>query len=294
VDKVGRNSFLNPVTNLWRASLAALAACVLLAGCASTLPVKTLVRQSPGYDAANIDRVGVFVDAAISYDAISAKYVDIADSRMAIASLSEKTKSALAQKGYAADLIEAPFVGGFLVDQSVQVAQDRHGDHKPMPAPFEIGVPDDPAWRTALYKVSQGAMNAFKDHPDTLNSDPAVRSGLAQIAAKKHIRYLLVVQGSGLVESGLKQAGQAVGTAVLTALVTLGTVSVSTHSVSWLDSFVSLIDLQNSDILWSNGVRLERFNPADPKEYDKNDWSRQVLYWLPVHSDSNARKMSVK
>ncbi|HEY3776562.1 MAG TPA: hypothetical protein VGL35_00745 [Rhizomicrobium sp.] len=278
--------------------LAVLTAGIYVASCVSPPPTKTSVRQSPSYDAAtspNVDRLGVFVDGAINYDGMSGTFIDIADSRAAIADLSEKTNSALAQKGYVVDFTATPFVGGLLEKPSFQVAQDRKGGAKPMAPPFDVVDPGDPAYYAALRNVSHGVIDAFA-HPallsDTRSWSPAARDGLVQIAAKKHIRYFLVVQGYGLIESGWKQASQGVGTAALTALFTLGTVAVSVHNVSWLDSYVMLIDLESSDILWSNSVRLTNFNPGNREEYDKNDWSRQLLYYLP--SRANPEKLSAK
>lgn len=278
--------------------LAVFAGGVFAAGCVSTQPIKTLVRQSSGFGAAtptNVDSMGVLVDGEVDYDSMTGLFIDIADSRTAISELSKQTDSALAAKGYAVDFTETPFVGGWLDKLPFQVVQDRHGDPAPRVPPFDAGDTADPSYQTALRDVSRGLVEGFANvvlRDDTRKWSQAARDGLAEISAKKHIRYLLVVQGHGRIESGWKQATVGIGMAALTTLATMGTVTATALKVSWLDSYVMLIDLQNSNVLWSNAVRLSSFDPGNPEDYDKNDWSRQVFYYLP--SRGNAEKVSAK
>jgi hypothetical protein len=277
--------------------LAAVAAGLLVVSCA-TAPPKTLVRESASYETAtppNVDQLGVFVDGFVQYDSMSGKYVDLADSRTAITTLAAETKSALTEKGYVIDFTDMPFVGGLLEDASDQVVEDRHADPKPMVPPFEMRNTVDAADVTGLRNISHDVAIAFA-HPAWLSNtrawSPAARSGLAQIAAQQHIRYLLVVLGEGVVESGWKEAAEGVGTAALTALATLGTVAISVRHVSSLDSYAVLIDLQSSEVLWSNAIRLSNFDSGDPKDYQKSGWSRQLFYYLP--SRRTGEKMSAK
>lgn len=115
---------------------------------------------------------------------------------------------------------------------------------------------------------------------EILQAAPNAKAALTALADKKHIRYLFVVQGNGVIVSAGKQIGQEVGSAVVTAIISLGTVSASVHNVSFLDSYVSLIDLQNAEIVWCNSLRLPQFNPANPIHYQRL-WAHNLLYWFP-------------
>ena len=95
------------------------------------------------------------------------------------------------------------------------------------------------------------------------------------------IRYLFVIQGNGSIVSGWKQAGQDIGTAVVSSVLTMGMVTVTKHNVSFLDSYAALVDLQTVEVLWSNSLRMEGWNPANPSAFKKFQWAHHVLYWLP-------------
>jgi hypothetical protein len=271
-------------------NLALCAMAVLLAGCRTVQPVKTFVRCGPNYKDAMpaVDRVGVLVDAVVAYDRVTSTYVTIEDSQLAITQLARETEADLKAKGYQVAFVEAPFIGAFKSpDTTFLVAPNRRGEPVSQAGPFQI-IEDpnqDSGCRDALLALSRQIIACAEDRgempTDRLRSAEGARAALDEVAAKKNIRYLIVVQGNGHLVSGGKQAGQQVGTALVSSLLTMGMVTVVAQNVSWLDSYVSLIDLQDEEVLWSNSLRLTKFNAANPKHYETSRWSHNVLYWLP-------------
>jgi hypothetical protein len=268
--------------------LAVLAASVCLAGCAVTAASYRTAFQGDTNTAApalpDIDHVGLFVDGAVEYTDMSDNFVDIADSRVAVATIADKTNAELARIGVAVDFTATPFVGGMIGQTPLPAAANRDAKPAPMTPPFDAQGAGDPADQTALQDVSRGVARAFAEPALLTNAggwSPAARDGLAAIAAEKHVRYLLVVQGVGHIESGLRQTVEGVGTAALTAALSLGKVAVSVRNVSWLNSYVMLIDLETGNVVWSNSVLLKNFNPGEPDDYVRKFWSGRVLYRLP-------------
>jgi hypothetical protein len=258
-------------------------------GCAPNLPNKSFVQHDPAYNQAMpaVDRMGLFVDAAVAFDGMGGRFFDIKDSRTAMVDLAQNAQADLQAKGYEVAFVETPFVAGFLEGPPVPAAADRDTDPRPMPAPFQTEdyINKDPAYRDALETTSRQVIKAVQSHDkpanDTLQSDPAAKAALAILAEKKHIRYLFVVQGNGVIVSGAKQTGQVVGSAIIIGVLSLGTMSGSSHNVSFLDSYVSLIDLKTAEVIWSNTFRIPNFNPADADDYQHLQWAHQVLHWLP-------------
>jgi hypothetical protein len=261
----------------------------LTAGCSTALPNKTFVRRGTSYRQTMpaVDRAGLLVDGLVAYDRTGSRYYDIEDSLTAISNLTREAESELKAKGYELAFVEAPFVGGFRNPSvSSPVASRRKEGPQQQTAPFRTAdyLDTDPAYRDILLITSRRVLGAVEKHgalpTETLQSAQDVKPALTALADKKHIRYLFVVQGNGVVESGGKQVGQEIGSAVFTAVISLGTVSGSVHNVSFLDSYVSLVDLQNAEVVWCNSLRLAQFNPANSSHYP-NRWAHNLLYWLP-------------
>jgi hypothetical protein len=187
--------------------LAALAAAICLSGSAGQgAPPAAIIQESPSATALpDIDHVGVFVDGAVDFADMSGDYIDIADSRIAIAQLAEKTNAELVRIGCTVDFTETPFVGGLLGRAPVPAAANRDAKPAPLAPPFDLGRGIDPDYETALQNVSLAAAAAF-DHPALLMDlgawSPAARDGLAAIAARRPVHYLLVVQDWGISNPG--------------------------------------------------------------------------------------------
>jgi hypothetical protein len=265
---------------------------LLVTGCATgpVLPNKTYVRVGPDYNMTmpTVGRLGLLVDAAITYDEVGSEFFDIEDSRSAIANLAQETRTDLTSKGYELAFDETPFVGAFFNSESpAPVASGRNAEPHPMTPPFRTAdyLDTEPDYRKALQTVDQRVLAALSNGgrfpTDSLQSNAATEAAMRVIADKMHVRYLLVVQGRGSIVSVGKQVGQVIGTAVVTAVLTLGMVSGSSHNISFLDSYVGLVDLQTAEVLWSNSLRLGNLNPAESGDYKRSGWAYNVLYWLP-------------
>jgi len=275
----------------WRLAIGiAPLAMLLLAGCGTALPVKWYVRRGPAYNDTmpTVDRIGLVVDAAVSYDRVGTNNnFNIEDSLAAIKNLINETQSDLKAKGYEVAFLESPFVAAFKTPDTVYlVAQARKGQPSERRAPFLVAdeLNADPDYRDGLLKASrlvhQAVQNRGELPTEQLRSDETVRQTLSAIAAKKNVRYLLLVQGDGTIVSGGKQVGQEIGTILLSSVISFGTVVASAHNLSTLDSYVSLIDLNEAEVLWCNSLRLGGLNPANSEHY-KRRWAHNVLYWLP-------------
>ncbi len=269
------------------AALCALA--LLVTACGTVPPNKWFVRRGPTYNVTmpTVDRVGVFVDTAITYDRVGTNYIVIEDSLLAISNLVREAAADLKRKGYEVAFVEAPFVGGCLNSPLQFAVADKRAD-KPAARslPFHVvsGLKDDPAYRDSLAKAMRDILSAVDQRgelpTDQLRAEEGTRAALQAIADKRQIRYLFLVHAQGTVVSGGKQAGQAIGTALLTGVITLGNVVVVAHNTSALSSYVSLIDLQSAEVVWCNSLGLPGMNPANADHY-KGRWAHNVLYWLP-------------
>jgi hypothetical protein len=252
-------------------------------------PTKWFVRRGPTYQTTmpSVERIGVMVDAAIAYDQVDTNFFVIEDSLVAISNIIREATGDLKRKGYALAFVESPFIGT-MKPASIEfpVARSRRDKPDRRPPPFQIAeeLSADADYRDALLKSLREIMVSVDNRgelpTDQLRSDPATSAALAAVAKKRGIRYLFVVHGSGTVVSGGKQTGQAIGTALLTGVITLGNAVVIAHNVSTLDSFASLVDLENAEIVWCNSIRLPAMNPANGAAY-KERWAQNVLYWLP-------------
>jgi len=212
---------------------------------------------------------------------------NIEDSLAAIKNMINETQSDLKAKGYEVAFLESPFVGAFKMPDTVYlVAQARKAQPSERRPPFLVAdeLNADPDYRDALLKgsrlIHQTLQNRGELPTEQLRSDETVRQTLSAIAAKKNVRYLLLVQGDGTIVSGGKQLGQEIATTLVSSALTFGRVVASAHNVSTLDSYVSLIDLNEVEVLWCNSLRLGGLNPANSEHY-KRRWAHNVLYWLP-------------
>lgn len=262
---------------------------IIVTGCGTPPPpTKWFVRRGPTYHHTmpSVDRIGVMVDAAVAYDQVATNFFVIDDSLAAMSNIIREATADLKRKGFEIAFVESPFVGSMKpLKASFPVARRRSDNPGRQQPPFYSAddVAGDAAYRDALLKSLREILVAVDNRgelpTDQLRSEPATREALAAVAKKRGIRYLFVVHGNGTVVSGGKQTGQAIGTALLTAAITLGNAVVVAHNVSTLDSFASLVDLENAEVVWCNSLRLA-LNPANQSDY-KERWARNVLFWLP-------------
>lgn len=268
--------------------LAVTCGAALLSGCA-TPPSKSFVRCGPTYDQQihQVRRLGVVSDAVVVYDRATGKdNVSIADSLIAATNMLADAAHRLNHDGYDVVFTAGPLVGAFEPPTtSMLVADTRHGARSDRLAPFVIApaIAKDKVYRDALLQVVRQAFDAVSDHgelpTDTFRSNPDTLQALKILSERKHVDYLMVVVGNGLIVSGGKQVGQVLATSVLSTIMTAGLVTISEHNISFLDSYVALIHLTNGEVVWSNSLRIPD-NPAASSLYH-GEWSRMLLYYLP-------------
>lgn len=259
---------------------AALVPLILLAGLVgcSALPDRQAVRYDATYDQAmpSVDRVGLLVDGLVAYDQLgTSKYVDLRDSVSAIDILKLQAETAIRDKGYQIASLDSPLVGGFKhIGAEFPVADapgtEPHSMTVPLRTPGYWAA--DPMTRDLFQKVSYLTMTAFESAgaPPTsvVRADATGPIAMTMLGRKLHIRYLVVVQGYGVIESG--------GMKALSLAIT------NTH----LDAYASIVDLQTATVIWSNSHHFARLNPSNASDYESNHWARELLYWLPPRGRS--------
>src|SRR5438552_494597 len=102
-DSPGSRRGLNTMKTHWRLAISVAPLAMLLAGCGTALPLKWYVRRGPAYNETmpTVDRIGLVVDAAISYDRVGTNdNFNIEDSLAAIKNMSNEARSDLKAKGY--------------------------------------------------------------------------------------------------------------------------------------------------------------------------------------------------
>lgn len=266
---------------------------LFLCGCA-TEPVKWYIRTGPTYSGAiaSVDRVGVISDAAVIYDRTTDKdWYSLEDSMVASSNMLFAARRFLEKKGYQVAFTEGPVVGACKSSgQQYKLSEKRRHDPIDRSPPFYVtpAIANDVAYRDAVLRTLQRVELAITDRgelpTETMQSEPSIHEDLKLIRERQAVRYLLVVMGDGKIVSAGKQTGQVVGTALLSTVMTLGMVTVTAHNISFLDSYIGLLDLQTGEMLWTNSLRLGQ-NPADDGLY-KGVWPRMLLYHLPDRAKS--------
>jgi hypothetical protein len=254
---------------------------LLIAGCGYQ-PPKEAVRYGVDYKAQKpaIDRIGLFVDGLVGIEDFASRHFAVRDSAAAITWSARETEAALKAKGYDIAFVEAPFVGGYQPNGPVfsfAASQDT-AQHPEMTLDRTPGYLDsDPAYRDALLATSHSVLAAL-DPAGTpvsqLQTDPAIRAAFMRVAAKRHVRYLFMIQDAGVLITRDYLAVQ-VGVGAL-----FGKPGDQLRR-SFLISYASLIDLQTGEIIWSNWLRFPVFDATDLSDYQSHKWSQDLLYWLP-------------
>jgi hypothetical protein len=255
---------------------------LLVAGC-TYQPAKDSVRYGANYkeQMPTVDRAGLFVDGLVGTEDFASKHFDIRDSATAITWSAREAQSALRAKGYDIAFVEAPFVGGYQPNGPVfsfAASQDT-ASHPGMPPDRRPGYLDsDPVYRDALLATSHNVLAAL-DPAGTpvsqLQTNPAIRTAFMRVAAKRHIRYLFIVQDAGVLITKEYLATQ-VG-----VLAIFGRPGDQPRR-SFLVSYASLIDLQTGEVIWSNWLRFPVFDATDLSDYQSHKWAGELFYWLPL------------
>jgi len=200
------------------------------------------------------------------------------------------------QKGYRVEFANTPFIGAFKnPDLRMEVAAKHKDAINKLYSPFFVSeqAVQDEAYQEALKHIFRRVLMAVEQKGDSptevFRRDPSVRESLTTIAQRTKADFVLFAIGNGTVVSKGKQIGQDIASGLLTGILSLGTMVHTAHSVSYLDSFVALVDLRNPEILWSNSFRLRELNPLKERTY-LGAWSKCLLYHFPPQRVGESEK----
>ena len=95
-----------------------------------------------------------------------------------------------------------------------------------------------------------------------------------------------MVIARGVIVSGGKEIGEALATAAVSTVMTGGLFTIVASHVSFLDSYVGIINLRTSELMWCNSLRLKG-DPSSQHFYN-GKWSNQLFYYIPNQAGSGS------
>ncbi|MBA3028731.1 MAG: hypothetical protein FP816_07970 [Desulfobacteraceae bacterium] len=265
---------------------------LLLSSCATKpkAPIKDFVRTAASSEEslARVETIGIINDVCLVRDITgNDDYVSIEDSKLAEAHMTKSACAYMEQKGYTVKVHLSPFVGGFKTpDKETKVADCKGGDVTMHGAPFythDTIREDKPFQESLIHSIRKAlaAVDQMKKSPsEAISFDDETQKYLKHIADHENIDTALFIIGNGVIVSTGKSVGQAVATGMLTGILTMGMVTYSKYDVSYLDSYIVLVDLKSGKMLWSNSFRKKQIDPTEEEFYTKN-WAATALYHLP-------------
>ncbi len=263
---------------------------IILSACATT-PPKHFVHTSSDAESriGQITRVAVIADVCIFKDTLGDDdYWVVEESRSAAGHMVNAASKHMADKGYEITYAQAPFVGAFKNREKPVRVCDKSGEDAAERTPplFESEtLAGDPEYKETLLKIIPkvpGARSWRASSFDTSDSDQEIKDNMAVIGKTTGGEATLFLIGNGTIVSAGKQLTQGLTTGLLTAALTLGTVSVSRFNVSVMDSYAVLVDNTPGEILWSNGMRRKGDGFTDEGYYAEEKWPRGLLYHMPA------------
>jgi hypothetical protein len=269
-------------------NLSTLSAVLFILLATSCAPSKMFVRTNDSYQTriSKSERVGVINDVCLKLDPLFKKdYVLLDDSKVAAILMAEEAKRSLEMKGYTVDFMESPFVGSFLAtDDSFRVADEKGGEIQKINPPFffEDSVSTDEVYESSLLGVLNEVYFTMAGNNEPIfSTNPDMRSSLQIIADRTGDDKILFMIGNGTIVPVGKSILEGVTIGLATALLTFGTFTYYFYDVSYLDSYLALLDLNTGDLLWTNSMRLTDSDPSREQFYSQV-WSKNLLYYYPV------------
>jgi hypothetical protein len=257
-------------------------------------PSKAFVRTHPDFDSkfGRISHVSVIADVCLFKDNLGDDdYWVVQESRSAEGHMLNAAKTYLISKGYDVKYVQAPFVGAFKNREMLFKVYDTNGEKvlEKNPPLYESEIlANNPAFREALLKVipkitaSQGRDSNIAK---ICCSDPDIKDSVNIIAKNVNGDATLFLIGHGKIVSAGKQITEGLATGLVTAVLTLGMVSVIHSEVSFMDTYAVLVDNNTGDILWSNVMRLKGDGFTEEAYYDVEGWPKNILYHMPSKMD---------
>jgi len=262
---------------------------LLLSSCA-TAPTKRFVRTGPNYkqSISKVTEVAIINDVCIWRDNVgSDDYWSIKDSQIAESFMLEGAKEYLRQKGYHIVFQISPFVGAFKKPEMLFRVAQREGAkilNKHPPFYISESLNTDEPYKQALIKVIRQVLQSVEQEKlppsEVFLSKADIQQSLDIIANRIGADTALFLIGNGVIVSKSKSVAQAIATGILTTALTMGMFTYSQWNVSYLDTFVGLVNLKTGEVLWSNSLRLEGGDLTDRKYYLKR-WAQNLLYHIP-------------
>ncbi|MBN2018798.1 MAG: ankyrin repeat domain-containing protein [Sedimentisphaerales bacterium] len=243
--------------------------------------------------------MAVVADTCITIDDFK-DYISVEDSRNVESYMLSATRKYLENIGYQVSEQYMPFVGGSRSSQvKVAVKKQKKAKIEEIPAPYfiEEGLRSDADYQAALERVIQNVLQVVQQKEKSpeeifkLNSN--VQEDLQLIRERLQTRYGLFVIGDGKIVSGITSFTQAMVTGMATGLLTGGMFIYSACEVSYLDTYVAIIDLTQADLLWCNSMRLQSgevlgqnyYSSWDERIQTYSGWVRNMLFYIPVKGD---------
>jgi len=254
-------------------------------------PINKFVRLGSTYEERipQVKNIGIINDVCLVRDAVgSDDYFSIDDSKLAESFMLEGAKVYLEQKGYQVDFQFSPFVCAFKTpEKEFKVADKKGTEVSDRHSPFftSESLSDDKAYKQTLINAIrqvQLAVEQKQNAPSGIVSfNEKTQKSLKLIAEHTKTETVFFIVGNGVVVPGGKSFGQAVATGVATGVLTLGMVTYSKYDVSYLDTYVGLVDLKNGNMLWSNSFRRKQINPTK-QDFYLTGWAKTALYYIPT------------
>lgn len=257
-------------------------------------PSKGFVKTHPESDLKfnRVSQISIIADACLFRDNIGDNdYWAVQESRLAAKLMLNASKSYLENKGYHVKYLQTPFVGAFMnMEMLFKVKETDGGNVLEKKPPFYESdiLSQNKEFKEALLKVVPkiaATVNDYSVLTDVCCAGADVRDAMNIISKNVGGDATLFLIGHGKIVSAGKQIAQGVATGLVTAVLTLGMVSVAHYETSISVTYAVLVDNNSGEILWSNFVQLK----ADPTEqgyYDAENavfdsWPKNTLYHLP-------------
>ncbi|MFQ5965798.1 MAG: hypothetical protein ACE5KZ_16115 [Candidatus Scalinduaceae bacterium] len=244
----------------------------------------------------NANTVAFVTDACIEQDAsIKEDYIVIEESKTAAKLMLEHAKQYLeVEKGYDIQFSTTPFIGAFKDPQMNYHVAPNVGDKvKEVKIPFYCDqlIISESEFRDALVKVIRAVFNSVRKkierqkgtYPTPLPIEEDIQADFTVIRDKCSSDFLIVLVANGRKVPMGKSFAEGMVTGMVSGLLTGGPshshVSVQSWHVSFLDTYVGVLDLSRGEVVWSNSLR-HKINPTNEKFYTKN-WALDLLFHLP-------------
>lgn len=260
----------------------------LAGGCAARRPPSQFIQVGAHpNDLPPVAKVLVVGDVVLVRNAALTDDYVILDASLSSARLMrDRAAAELRNKGYLTDASIGPLVAFYKAPELTFPTRQSENPPtlvQPVPLACPTEIETDTEFRDALkILLSHIVLTVEKqgvNHEKMFAADEVAQKALRTVASRQHADALLLTAGHGRLVSGGKQLAEGLATGLITSAMTLGMVTVTSHHVTWLDTYVALVDLRNGGMLWSNSLRLTQGDPRN-EEYYKN-WAWNLLSELP-------------